>query len=76
MSVGIDTNDRFILDRRCTNRRVFTGNLEQYPLCIIIIILLLLFAAPDFNQEGWINAKPTLGLDFPNVSYLLIVAKR
>lgn len=27
--------------------------------------------APDFNQEGWINAKPTLGLDFPNLPYFI-----
>ena len=27
--------------------------------------------APDFSREGWLSVKPNLGLDFPNLPYLL-----
>lgn len=27
--------------------------------------------APDYNREEWFNEKPTLGLDFPNLPYLI-----
>lgn len=27
--------------------------------------------APDFNRDAWLNAKPSLGLDFPNLPYYI-----
>ncbi|ELU05378.1 hypothetical protein CAPTEDRAFT_150487 [Capitella teleta] len=27
--------------------------------------------APDFDRSSWLDAKPTLGLDFPNLPYLI-----
>lgn len=27
--------------------------------------------APDFDRSEWLNEKETLGLDFPNLPYLL-----
>ena len=27
--------------------------------------------APDFDRSSWMNVKPTLGMDFPNLPYLI-----
>ena len=27
--------------------------------------------APEYNRDSWLSVKPTLGLDFPNLPYLI-----